>query len=97
MTFLCFLFLMSISPAQAGLHMHGQPGPTGFSQVNVAGGILGDLNGGLINAMKTAAGPSFSNGASASQLDANGLPKSALTSTQAISFNLSFLDSQTSE
>jgi len=96
MTFLCFLFLMSISPAQAGLHMHGQPGPTGFSQVNVAGGILGDLNGGLINAMKTAAGPSFSNGASPSQLDANGLPKSALTSTQAISFNLSFLDSQTS-
>jgi hypothetical protein len=66
-----------------------------LAQININNAITDELVGGAINAMKTAHGLTFSNGAAPSQLDANGLPASPLTSTQAIFVNISFLDSQT--
>lgn len=96
---LIILTLLAAFPAHAGINNPGgaaaSSSPSGFSQGNVAEGRGGDLSGGIINAMKTANSFTFNNGASPSQLDANMLPASVLTSTQFIGFNLSFLDSQT--
>lgn len=89
------IFCVSISQVSAGL-IHRGGGNTGATQVNVSANINGDDNGAFINAMKTAHGLQFLNGATPLQLDANGLPSAPLTSTQALSFNISFLSSQTS-